>query len=132
MSESTPFSLNNSRISISSLLNPILEPPFCISESSKVAYQVQENIPLNRTTVLQKLFLYEAGKVIQYPETSLSAKENIGHLFSWPSAEQVYNVRKDFAYSLGSPCGQRSGRQSSHSNRPSWRPSSLYQNLSHM
>lgn len=65
---------------------------------------VRFNVKLNASTVLAKVLEYPAGTVLQYPETSATHGEHIGHIIVM-SSESWYNPARDFAYSRGSPNG---------------------------
>ncbi|KAK0434844.1 hypothetical protein EV421DRAFT_1909145 [Armillaria borealis] len=68
---------------------------------------VRENVSLNNTTTLQKLYQYGPGATVHYPETSDHSDHPIGHLFTMSSTSDIYSPTKDFSYSLGAPRGSR-------------------------
>lgn len=75
--------------------------------SDAIPLSVEENVLLNNTTSLQKLYHYGPGSTVHYPETSDCSDVHIGHLFTVSSASHLYSPMKDFAYSIGAPQGSR-------------------------
>ncbi|KAF7303458.1 hypothetical protein MIND_00574600 [Mycena indigotica] len=72
---------------------PLLPPP------THQPIHVEYHIPITPKTVLEKLYTYAAGTVLEFPETSATGA--IGHLF--PIA--AYKPTRNVAYSLGEPKG---------------------------
>lgn len=79
--------------------------PATLDFSDSTPVSVGENVSLNNTTTLRKLYHYEPGATVHYPKTSNCPDLPIGHLFTMTSASDVYSPSKDFAYSLGAPWG---------------------------
>jgi hypothetical protein len=103
------------RLAISDLLNPILP-----SRSSSLSIEsnnsepipetvtsapasVQYNVKLNRKTTLTKLYHYDLGSYVEYPESSTQGP--IGHLFH-VNPMNWENPALNFAYSRGKPSGR--------------------------
>ena len=70
---------------------------------SSACISVSHNIRLNRKTLLSKLYTYELGSYVEYPETS--ELDAIGHLIQLDPS-QWQNPMRNFAYSYGSPSGR--------------------------
>ncbi|KAJ7595458.1 hypothetical protein C8J56DRAFT_883672 [Mycena floridula] len=65
---------------------------------------VKHNVKLNRDTTLTELWIYPSGFLLEYPHTSSSSEQAIGHLFTMQGSSWTCPSR-DFAYSLGEPKG---------------------------
>jgi hypothetical protein len=63
----------------------------------------QYNVKMNRKTTLMKLYTYDLGSYVEYPESS--AQGPIGHLFRLDPANWK-NPALDFVYSRGEPSGR--------------------------
>ncbi|KAJ7581936.1 hypothetical protein C8J56DRAFT_1056935 [Mycena floridula] len=65
---------------------------------------VKHNVKLNRDTTLTELWIYPPGFLLEYPHTSSSLEQAIGHLFTMQGFSWTCPSH-DFAYSLGDPRG---------------------------
>ncbi|KIJ69922.1 hypothetical protein HYDPIDRAFT_78824 [Hydnomerulius pinastri MD-312] len=72
-----------------------------------LAQEVQTNVRINRQTILDKVFVYLPGTLVEYPETM--GEGRVGHLFEMDPSQPWYNPAISFAYSLGEPKGSRGG-----------------------
>ncbi|KAK0430245.1 hypothetical protein EV421DRAFT_1936681 [Armillaria borealis] len=68
---------------------------------------VTQNVSLNQTTVLERLYEYPSSITLQYPATTMSSSTFIGHLFTSLKGSDLYNPLNDIAYSVGPPQGNR-------------------------
>ncbi|KAJ7590350.1 hypothetical protein C8J56DRAFT_1048512 [Mycena floridula] len=98
-------------LSLSDLLNPdetrtTTASPNAISPTHIPAgVTLQHNVQLNRDTILTQLWIYLKGYLLEYPSTSASADQSIGHLFSMDKSVKWSSPILDFAYSSGFPRG---------------------------
>ena len=84
---------------------PVISPPRSHTSSPALHHilSVKHEVHLNQKTVLQTLYHYPPGTMVEYPETS--AEGCIGHLFE-VAPDNWYNPRLNFAYSQGAPTGR--------------------------
>lgn len=64
---------------------------------------VQHHVKLNRQTMLETLYTYKPGALIEYPRTSATGW--VGHLVSMDLASPWISPVRNFAYSQGAPDG---------------------------
>ncbi|KAJ7585267.1 hypothetical protein C8J56DRAFT_1053660 [Mycena floridula] len=98
-------------LSLADLLNPAETVSAPASTSSPWLQQtvippgvtVKHNVKLNRDTTLTELWIYPPGFLLEYPHTSSSSEQAIGHLFTMQGSS--WTCPSHFAYSLGDPRG---------------------------
>lgn len=66
---------------------------------------VRCDVKLNRQTTLSTLYVYGPGSSLEYPVTSSSPSDQIGHLFEIQQSSGWYNPIQDVLYSRGHPSG---------------------------
>ncbi|KIJ07136.1 hypothetical protein PAXINDRAFT_90891 [Paxillus involutus ATCC 200175] len=71
-----------------------------------LAREVKTKVKINRQTILDVLYIYSPGTVVEYPATS-GDSGHIGHLFEMDPTQEWSNPCNSFAYSLGPPKGSR-------------------------
>ncbi|KAF7965062.1 hypothetical protein HWV62_696 [Athelia sp. TMB] len=76
-----------------------------ISQFESTLLSTQNDIRLNNKTKLNILYHYKRDTILEYPRTSNSPQDSVGHLLEL-SPNQWSNPRLSFAYSQGPPKGQ--------------------------